>query len=107
MVVERRIRNASPTLAVLTCLFLCSAVCSFAGTVFLDPPSPASIVREHPGTVQVTATGVQGANITLRLYVDVDGDGIKDPEDAMVWVDVIEDNVAELSPNPRHDTFQA
>ncbi|UCF80706.1 MAG: hypothetical protein JSV08_09430, partial [Acidobacteriota bacterium] len=63
--------------------------------------NPTSIARDYTGTVQVDIGALQGGSpeAVLRLYVDIDADGVIDVEDYVIWTDSIDDNFSEWSPN--------
>ena len=67
--------------------------------------SPASIATDYTGTVQIEVGSVSGSSTILRLHVDANANGVIDaPADRVVWTDIIEDNVADWSPNLFSDT---
>jgi len=85
--------------ALLTALFSTAAIAASSLSV-----SPTAIPIDEPGEVQLDVAGLLGAEVVLRLYVDIDGDGTIDPEDQPIWTDVITDNLAEWSPNMFSDS---
>ena len=87
---------------VLALLLMGSSMAIGAPTIGVNPPA---IATTETGTVQITATGVMGTSVILRLYVDANGNGLIDPPaDYVIWTDVVADNVADWSPNMFSDT---
>ena len=67
--------------------------------------SPASIATDHLGTVQISVGSLVSSPVTLRVFVDANGNGVIDlPDDTVIWTDVVADNVADWSPNMSSDT---
>ncbi len=74
----------------------------FSVSVFAAPAitvTPTSIQNDSLNPIQLDVSTFTGPDIIFRLYVDVDGDGIIDPEDYVLYTHIVEDNYAELSPN--------
>ncbi len=84
-------------------LFLfCAVFCVFSMALFCAPVvnvSPSAIQNDSLDAIQIDVSSFTGPDIIIRLYVDIDGDGIIDPEDYISYTTVLEDNVSEWSPN--------
>ena len=97
-------RSRAPMLA-LAALFA-AAPAAAAPTLSV---SPAAIQADYAGTVQVTAGNLGGGSpsVILRLYVDINGDGLitttPGASDYVVWTDLVADNAARWSLNMASD----
>lgn len=81
----------------LLCLSLLVFIPATAAPTISVTPSSIDTLEVNP--VRVDVTNIVGATIVLRLRVDVDGDGVADPEDYLIWSDVVDDDATEWSPN--------
>ena len=69
-------------------LLACAAGLSFAGSAGASPTlsvAPSSAARDSTAEIRVEVGGLLGSEAILRLRADVDGDGLADPGEQVLW----------------------